>query len=240
MSQRNCHLVIGSGGGIANAAVQSLLQQHPDDDVLAISRQLQSLPAQVRQLVCDASEDGIQQALVALEPWQGRIRNVLISSGVLHTETLRPEKRAEDLRLASLMDVLRINTAVPAMWLCGLINLLRGADDCHLFVLSARVGSIADNHKGGWYSYRASKAALNMVVKTGAIEYARRAPNVKIIAFHPGTVDTKLSRPYQRNMPPDKLFSAEFAAQRLLALRKELKPDGEASFMDWDGKSIEW
>lgn len=240
MRQRNCHLVIGAGGGIANATIYRLLQQHPDDDVVAVSRQLQSLPAQVHQLVCDATEDGIQQALGELKPWQGRISTVLISSGVLHTNTLQPEKRAEDLKLASLMEVLRVNTAVPAIWLCGLVNLLKSNNNCHLFVLSARVGSIADNHKGGWYSYRASKAALNMMVKTGAIEYARRASNVKLIAFHPGTVDTKLSRPFQRNVAPGKLFSAEFAAQRLLALRTALEPDGEASFMDWDGKSIEW
>ena len=112
--------------------------------------------------------------------------------------------------------------------------------NCQLIIFSARVGSIKDNHAGGWYSYRASKAALNMLLKTTAIEYARRAKQVKLIAFHPVTTDTPLSRPYSANVPEDKLFSPDFVADRLFEILKNLPADGELSFVDWQGKSIKW
>ena len=106
--------------------------------------------------------------------------------------------------------------------------------------LSARVGSINDNRMGGWYSYRASKAALNMLLKTAAIEYARRAKNVKLIAFHPGTTDTTLSKPFQKNIPEDKLFKPDFVARQLLMLVAKTPIDGTLSYLDWDHQSIDW
>ena len=112
---------------------------------------------------------------------------------------------------------------------------LFGREPCTLAVLSARVGSIGDNRAGGWYGYRASKAALNMLLKCAAIELARRAPGVKLLAFHPGTVDTPLSRPVHANVP-----APELVADHLVQLMNRLQPDGELSFLDWQGKPIEW
>jgi NAD(P)-dependent dehydrogenase (short-subunit alcohol dehydrogenase family) len=129
---------------------------------------------------------------------------------------------------------------VPALWVSHLARVLRRSTGCSIAVLSARVGSIGDNRLGGWYSYRTAKAALNMFLKTAAVEYARRAPKVKLLAFHPGTTDTGLSRPFQKGVPEGKLFPPGFVAQRLLALLHEVTPDGELSFMDWDGKPIPW
>jgi len=120
------------------------------------------------------------------------------------------------------------------------VQLPRAGADCVVAVLSARVGSITDNQLGGWYSYRASKAALNMVLKSAAVEYRRRLPRVKLLAFHPGTTDTALSRPFQRGVAPEKLFSPEFVARRLAQLLDQLQPDGELSYLAWDGSSIEW
>ena len=93
---------------------------------------------------------------------------------------------------------------------------------------------------GGWYSYRASKAALNMMLKTATIELARRAKNIKIIAFHPGTTDTPLSKPFQKNVPANKLFSSDFVAQQLLQIVEESVIDGELSYLDWQGEAINW
>lgn len=237
-------LIIGAGSSIGRAVLQRLADEQPDCDLVAISRNPEALPGalpqKVHSLSCDYSEAGIRQLVQQLEPWHGRIGLVVISTGILHTNTIRPEKRAEDLTLDNMLEVLRINTVIPSLWLMQLLTALRGNTPCRVFTLSARVGSIADNHKGGWTSYRASKAALNMVIKTAAIEYARRAPNVKLVAFHPGTVDTELSRPFQRNVPEDKLFSPGFVAERILSISSDLPIDGDASYLDWAGKTIPW
>jgi NAD(P)-dependent dehydrogenase (short-subunit alcohol dehydrogenase family) len=107
-------------------------------------------------------------------------------------------------------------------------------------VFSARVGSISDNHLGGWYSYRTSKAALNMLLKTVSIEFSRRAKNIKIISFHPGTTDTLLSKPFQKNVPEGKLFTCEFVANQLISIVSDTAIDGELSYVDWQGRNIDW
>jgi NAD(P)-dependent dehydrogenase (short-subunit alcohol dehydrogenase family) len=118
--------------------------------------------------------------------------------------------------------------------------LLKQARGCKVTIFSARVGSIGDNHLGGWYSYRASKAALNMLLKSTAIEYARRAPSVKLLAFHPGTTDTPLSRPFSKQVPEHKLFQPGFVAEQLFKILEQLEPDGELSFLDWQGQRVDW
>ncbi|MEX0740750.1 MAG: SDR family NAD(P)-dependent oxidoreductase [Pseudohongiella sp.] len=240
INDRHYSLIIGAGSGIGGAVIQRLAREQPGDGILAVSRAPLALPASVQQFVCDYSEAGIDHLVREMAPMQGWIRQLVISTGILHTDAIKPEKRAEELNMSNMLEVLRINSVMPAYWLMSLLNILRGEEPCRVFVLSARVGSISDNHKGGWYSYRASKAALNMVIKTAAIEYARRAPNVKLVAFHPGTVDTNLSKPFQRNVPEDKLFDVDFVASKLLSLATTLPIDGEASYLDWAGKPISW
>ena len=106
--------------------------------------------------------------------------------------------------------------------------------------MSARVGSISDNRLGGWYSYRASKCALNMLLKTSAIELNRKHKNVKLISFHPGTTDTKLSRPFQSSVSRDKLFTPDFVATKLMDLMRKTDVDGELAYLDWAGAPIDW
>lgn len=121
--------------------------------------------------------------------------------------------------------------------------LLTHKTQCTITALSARVGSINDNELGGWYTYRASKAALNMLFKTAAIELARRAKNTKLILFHPGTTDTELSKPFQKNVPAGKLFTPEFVAGQLFELTNnnpDLKLNGEPAYLDWQGSTIPW
>ena len=106
--------------------------------------------------------------------------------------------------------------------------------------LSARVGSISDNRLGGWYAYRASKAALNMLLKTLAIEYARRYPESIVAGLHPGTVDTGLSRPFTRRTPEGRLFPAERSARHLLSVIDGLRPEDSGGVYAWDGQRIEY
>jgi NAD(P)-dependent dehydrogenase (short-subunit alcohol dehydrogenase family) len=107
-------------------------------------------------------------------------------------------------------------------------------------VVSARVGSIADNRLGGWYAYRASKAALNQIMRTATIEARRRFKGCILTCVHPGTTDTALSKPFQANVPEGKLFSPTFVAERFMAIFNDLEVDDSGAFLAWDGQTIPW
>ncbi len=233
-------LIIGAGSHIGQAALSLLHEQHPDWQIVAVSRDISALPAGVHAIASDHTEAS-QQAIVAqLAGLRGRVQRLILCLGVLHNAQLRPEKRLEDLHQDSVLEYLRINAVLPALWLKTLLPLLSGAQPCSVAVLSARVGSIADNRKGGWYGYRASKAALNMLLQTTAIEYGRRAPNVSLLAYHPGTVDTPLSAPFHRSVPEGVLQQPHETAAALLALMDAPGEPGSARFVDYAGESLPW
>jgi NAD(P)-dependent dehydrogenase (short-subunit alcohol dehydrogenase family) len=237
-------LVIGAGSEIAKALISGLLHNSEVQEVITVSRDIadNDCPADSRitPMWCDYSATGIADLALSLNTFSGALDRVFVCTGVLHNSFIKPEKRIEDIQPAQMAELFRINSILPALWLQALLPVLKNSKHCVFTLFSARVGSISDNHKGGWYSYRASKAALNMLVKTAAVEYARRAPGVKLLAFHPGTVDTELSRPFHRNVPPDSLFTPAFAASKLVAITDQLRPDGEASYLDWAGQHIQW
>jgi NAD(P)-dependent dehydrogenase (short-subunit alcohol dehydrogenase family) len=232
-------LVIGAGSSIAQALIDELLQGHVNK-VVAVSRQPIAGLDKVEQLLCNYSEESITHVAASLRNSAASLRYVFVCNGILHDNKHQPEKRLEDLNADALMQLFQVNAVLPAMWLKALLPLLYKSAGCAVTVFSARVGSIDDNHKGGWYSYRTSKAALNMLVRTAAVEYARRAPTVKLLAYHPGTVDTELSRPFQRHVPAAQLLTPAAAAQKLISVVSSLTPDGEASFLDWSGKQVPW
>lgn len=242
-------IVIGANGGIANALITCLLADPLRPKVLAVSRA--EKPVQFNsderllwhQLAYD--ESAIQGFVIEFGHLLESSKNdyvdrVFICHGILHNESIRPEKRLEDLSADNMQTVFAVNTILPVLWLKHLIKVLKSDKPCYVAVLSARVGSIGDNRMGGWYSYRASKSALNMLLKTAAIEYARRATNVKLIAFHPGTTDTALSRPFQKNVPAKKLFTPDFVAERLMGLMPSHSVDGALAYIDWDNQAIVW
>jgi len=140
----------------------------------------------------------------------------------------------------SMAHVLEINTVLPLLWLAAFSDAIKYGDAPRIAVFSARVGSIGDNALGGWVSYRASKAALNMALKCAAIEFSRLNKSAKLLAFHPGTVDTAMSEPFQKGVPAGKLFSPAYVAQQLLGILDSLEPDGELSYLDWAGKTVPW
>lgn len=238
-------LVIGAGSAIAAALVNEMIHQRSVSGIVSVSRQppegaglpqgIHDVP--VSYLSCDYTAAGISDVAGQLN---GPFSHVFICTGVLHNDHIKPEKRIEDIDAGQMAELLHINSILPALWLQALLPVIKNSPRCIFTLFSARVGSISDNHKGGWYSYRASKAALNMIVKTAAIEYARRAPGIKLLAFHPGTVNTLLSRPFQKNVAADKLFTPEFVAQQLLTICAALPVDAEASYLDWAGEPITW
>jgi NAD(P)-dependent dehydrogenase (short-subunit alcohol dehydrogenase family) len=132
----------------------------------------------------------------------------------------------------------RLNTIGPALVAKHFLPLLAKDRKSVFAAISARVGSIEDNHLGGWYAYRASKAALNMVIKTLSIELARRNTNALCVGLHPGTVDTPLSTPFQSGVPEAKLFSAARSARHLLTVLDNLTPENSGCLYAWDGSQI--
>ena len=238
-------LIVGASGGIGRALVRHYLDGDESLCIFAVSRAA-SRPdgllsdSRVHWLQCDHSEESIQEIVAELVASGLHVHRVVICTGVLHSDDFMPEKALDAINGDVMRAVLDVNLVVPALWVAALARPLRRVSGTVIGVLSARVGSIGDNQLGGWYSYRSSKAALNMFLKSAAIEYARRAPGVKLVAFHPGTTDTELSRPFQANVPAGKLFTTEFVAERLMSLLDSLEPDGELSYLDWAGVDIPW
>jgi NAD(P)-dependent dehydrogenase (short-subunit alcohol dehydrogenase family) len=170
-----------------------------------------------------------------------RIHWLINCAGVLHDgPEIRPEKKLEDIDPEKLRAVFEVNAFGPLLVTKHFVGLLCHHERAVLANVSARVGSIGDNRLGGWYAYRASKAAQNMFTRNLAIELGRRAPNVICLALHPGTVDTELSRPFQRNVPAERLFDAKRAADQLLGVIDSCTRDDSGRFLAWDGQPIPW
>ncbi len=238
-------LIIGASGGLGSALCQRWLQEEEIDSLIAVSRN--PLPEEKNKTLkaahfiqCDYSEAAITDTCIKISAHTDHITYICICNGILHDGEHWPEKRVEEVNARALQDIFNINSVIPMLWLKALVSIVKGNTDCIIAVFSARIGSIGDNHSGGWYSYRASKAALNMLLKTAAIEYARRAKNIKLIAFHPGTTDTALSKPFQRSVKSENLFTAEFVADHLVEIMKHQAIDGELSYIDWENKAIVW
>jgi len=242
-------LIIGANSNIAKA-IAAQIKTDKSKGLILISRSLPNAISEDNKItntnvtqinIKDYQSQSIEQAIKSMELLhQVSITQVFICNGILHNENIHPEKRLEDFDATAFQEVLTTNALTPMLWIQKLTPMLTGKTPCKLVVFSARVGSISDNRLGGWYSYRASKAALNMMLKTTAVELARRAKNIKIIAFHPGTTDTPLSKPFQKNVPVNKLFTCEFVAARVLIIAEKTECDGKASYLDWQGKTIDW
>ncbi|MEP5938882.1 MAG: SDR family NAD(P)-dependent oxidoreductase [Erythrobacter sp.] len=164
---------------------------------------------------------------------------VIIATGALSLEDgTGPERSHKRIDAAHMANVLAVNAIGPAIIAKHVLPLFPRSSRGVFAALSARVGSIGDNRMGGWHSYRASKAALNMLLRNFAIEQARTHPNMVVAGLHPGTVDTQLSQPFQSNVPEGKLFTPEHSAKRLLGALRELRPEDSGYVFDWAGKRI--
>lgn len=221
-------LVIGATGAIGSALLQQLQSDPRCADALGVSRH--STPG--LNLLSEVSIAACAQALSA----QGPFHLVLDATGALTVNGRGPEKRLDELDATHLLDALQLNAVGPGLVLKHFVPLLASGQRVIWGKLSARVGSIEDNRKGGWYGYRAAKAALNMLLQTAAIEVARRRPLAVVAALQPGTVQSALSRPFVG----DDALRAETAAQRLLTVLDALQPTGRAQFLDHQGQSIAW
>jgi NAD(P)-dependent dehydrogenase (short-subunit alcohol dehydrogenase family) len=232
-------VVVGASGGIGGALTARLAGDPLVDEVIACSRKQGAIdhPKVVHQAIDLEDEASIANASEAMGD-QG-VDLVIVATGLLHQgEELGPEKSWRSLDADAMERVYRINTIGPALVGKHLLPKLSRGRKSVFAALSARVGSIGDNHLGGWYAYRASKAALNMIIRNFSIELARRNQLSCCIGLHPGTVDTRLSEPFQGHVPDGKLFSSDFAAERLLAVIDQATPEVSGRQLAWDGKIV--
>lgn len=232
--------VIGASGGIGEAFVQQLAEDSAFEHVYALARSTTRFDQAcvTRQLLDFNSEASIEQAAQNIHA-EGPLDLVIVATGILHRgDDVQPEKSMADIDSAQMAQVLAVNTIGPALVARYFVPLLRPKSRTVFAALSARVGSIADNRLGGWLAYRASKAALNMVIKTLSVEQSRKHPQSLIVGLHPGTVKTSLSEPFTGRVPEDKLFSPQRAASQLLRVIDELPDDASGGFYAWDGKPI--
>lgn len=219
-------VVIGASGGIGKALADAL--EGRGEEVARLSRRGNGLDL--------TDEASIAAAATALPfPF---IERLIVATGMLHEDSHGPERSLRQLNGERLLRSFAVNAVGPALILKHFAPLLRRDGPSQAALLSARVGSIADNRLGGWYGYRASKAALNQLVRTAAVEIARTRPQALVVALHPGTVDTAMSRPFQKGVAPERLFSPERSAACLLEVLDGLGPEQSGGFFDWQGAPI--
>jgi NAD(P)-dependent dehydrogenase (short-subunit alcohol dehydrogenase family) len=217
-------LVIGGTGGIGQALVALVGR---NEDVVSLGRG--TVPA--IELTHEAGIAAAAAALTGSAPFH----RIIDATGALTIDGHGPEKRLAELDPAVLARAFAVNAIGPALLLKHFSGLLPRSGRCVFATLSARVGSIGDNHLGGWYGYRASKAALNQIFRTASIEIARKRPEALVLALHPGTVRTHLSAPFTTG---DQGFAAEDAAVKLLRVMDAATASGQ--FLDYAGRIVPW
>jgi len=219
----NRALVVGASGGIGAALCTRLSEQ--GSAVTRLSRSADGF---------DISDPSAVEAV--MDSLDGLFDTVLIATGILAPDGARPEKALSEINAAQMARVLAVNAIGPALVLRHLPRLLPSRGRAVVGVLTARVGSIGDNRLGGWYSYRAAKAAANQIVHTASIEIARKRKSAVVVALHPGTVHS----PFTRDFPAHQKVSPEQAAANILAVLDQLRPEDSGGFFDWAGKPVPW
>lgn len=235
-------LVIGGSGGIGGGFLRHLAAEPAVGHIWALSRRGRLPdgvdPSRVRPGVVDITDGGSVEA--ACKAIEGPLDLVIVASGLLHedAEGIRPEKTWRHLNADAMARVYAVNTIGPALIGQAVLSRLPRDHKSVLGVLSARVGSISDNGLGGWHSYRASKAAVNMIIKNFAIELARKNPSAIVCGLHPGTVNTGLSEPFQGNVADGKLFTPDQSAGYLLDVLDGLDASQSGFCFDWAGQLV--
>jgi NAD(P)-dependent dehydrogenase (short-subunit alcohol dehydrogenase family) len=237
MSNRNI-AVIGASGSIGSTFVHHFASD-ASNNILAFSRTVTdfNLPNVYSDTIDFHDESTIQQAAEAASK-SGPLDLVIVATGILHNASMMPEKSIRQLSAENFEKAFLTNTVGPALIAKHFLPLMKRSDRNVFAALSARVGSISDNRLGGWHAYRASKAALNMTLKTISIEMAMRQKNTIVVGLHPGTVDSQLSKPFQGNVPESQLFTPEYSVEKLVSVIDRLTPGDSGKVFAWDGLEI--
>lgn len=232
-------LVAGGNGAIGQAWVRYYLGRSDVGSVIATwhSRTPLLSDARLRWLQVDLTDEA---SVARLADGVTSLDGVICAAGFLHDRDCQPEKSIRDCSTSKLMKNMQLNT-LPALLLAqNLQKALRHGRPAHFAAISAKVGSIEDNRLGGWYSYRASKAALNMFLKTLALEWRRSLPQVCVSALHPGTVASDLSAPFASRVPPEKLFTPDHSVACMADVLDRLRPEDSGGYWSWNGERLPW
>ncbi|MEZ9679626.1 SDR family oxidoreductase [Vibrio splendidus] len=237
-------LVVGGSGGIGFAVVKHLLSELSRFDFLDVhvdatyhSQQPELENSRLNWHKVDATNEAdIEQLSKQFEKLDWLINCV----GMLHTPDLGPEKNLSSIDPEFFLKNISVNTLPSLLLAKHFTPILRTSDNPKFAVVSAKVGSISDNRLGGWYSYRSSKAALNMFIKTMSIEWQRTIKKGTVLALHPGTTDSALSKPFQTNVPEGKLFDSSYVAHQLVDIIRTATPDNSGHFYAYDGEQLSW
>jgi NAD(P)-dependent dehydrogenase (short-subunit alcohol dehydrogenase family) len=221
-------LIIGSSGSIGTAFME-LLEASPDCELVWGLNRNSAQPINYQDLT---TIESAAASLIQVGPFQLIINTI----GVLHSEHWMPEKKLDDLNAEQLQILMQTNAIGPGLTIKHFSKLLDPAGSV-MATLSAKVGSIEDNRLGGWFSYRTSKAALNMLIKTASIEFARTKPNTALVALHPGTVNSRLSKPFKGEQIGRPALDA---ASDMLAVLLSLQKNDSGSFLSYSGEKLPW
>jgi NAD(P)-dependent dehydrogenase (short-subunit alcohol dehydrogenase family) len=260
-------LVVGGSQGIGLGFVRALLSQENIQQIFATYRQSETASEllelsqqygdRLKCLQVDVTvESQIAQAIERIKEAVAELHLAIYCVGVLHGGAkprlqaegtapdegkLSPEKSLKQIEPENLIYSFQVNSIGAVLLAKHLMPLFKNTTQRSIFAcISAKVGSIGDNRLGGWYGYRASKAALNMLLKNTAIEYSRRCPKTIVVALHPGTTDTRLSKPFQKNVPEEKLFPVEHTVKLLSGVIANLELQDSGEFFAWDGSKLPW
>jgi NAD(P)-dependent dehydrogenase (short-subunit alcohol dehydrogenase family) len=229
-------VVVGASGGIGKTLAQMLCDDPAITRVIGTSRRALSWQhPKLQSLQLDLLDEA---SIATLAEHVLLPRLVIIATGMLHESGVQPEKSWRALSAENMARSYAINAIGPALLAKHLLPKLPREGKSVFAALSARVGSISDNHTGGWHSYRASKAALNQLIRTCAHELAVKNKESLCVALHPGTVDTHMSKPFSGQVPEGKLFTPDYAAAALLKVIDGISAADSGSFFAWDGSSI--
>ena len=231
-------LIFGANSAIAQALAPRLANAYR---LLTVSRSPEPRPALSQaHYACDYTESDLAQLSAQVAEQWGSVSLVFCALGLLHSETVTPEKKLADLSAPQLEDYFRVNSVIPALILKTCVPLMPKSEASKAVFLSAKIAGIGDNRLGGWYGYRASKAALNMLIKTASLELGRSLRRLCLVALHPGTTDSPLSAPFTASLPPERLFSPDTTADRLWQVIESLGPEDTGRFLHWDGSDLPW
>jgi NAD(P)-dependent dehydrogenase (short-subunit alcohol dehydrogenase family) len=243
-------LIVGANRGIGLGFVRLLLGDGRFARIFGTYRNLESaselmgLANQFDKLTClplDITEEvQVSECVGKIRADVSKLHLVINCVGVLHDGDLQPEKSLRHINSENLLHYFQVNSIGSILLAKHFLPLFKHKERSVFASISAKVGSIGDNQLGGWYGYRASKAALNMFMRTAAIEYARSCPKALVVTLHPGTTDTRLSLPFQGNVKPEKLFSVERTVTQLLGVIEQLNDGDSGQFFSWDGSRLPW
>lgn len=228
--ERQNIVIIGASGAIGNAFTRLLSKKNPNASLFAFSRN--------GELQIDYNSEFSIAEAAELAAKERPLDLVIVANGILYDDEIMPEKSLRDLSAKKFHHIFGVNTIIPALIAKYFLPKLNREQSSIFAALSARVGSISDNQLGGWYAYRASKAALNMIIKNASIEISRSNKYAIIVGLHPGTVDSDLSKPFQGNVADGKLYTPEYSAGKLLEVLEDLTQEQTGKCFSWDGKEI--